>query len=43
MTVGEAMKLRARDMRVYGHPNGPNFQQVVQKSKGKERVILRGQ
>ena len=35
MTVGEAMKLRARDMRVYGHPNGPNFQQVVQKEQRK--------
>lgn len=35
MKVGEAMKLRARDMRVYGHPNGPTFQQVVQKEQRK--------
>jgi hypothetical protein len=35
MKVGEAMILRARDMRVYGHPNGPNFQQVVQKEQRK--------
>ncbi|GCL40030.1 hypothetical protein SR1949_51640 [Sphaerospermopsis reniformis] len=35
MKASEAMKLRARDMKKYGHPNGPTFSYEVEKARSK--------